>query len=293
MNGSIARTRHDAAGIGYMVAGSALITLNDALAKWLSATYPVGQILCLRGAFFFVPILFFIWRAGGMKTLRVKSVSGQLGRAALFIIASAFFVTSVGLMPLPTVIALTFTGPFFVTALAPSMLGEQVGWRRWLAVLVGFAGVLIIVRPFQDTWSWVVVLPVLGALCGALRDMATRKITGQETSESILFYGALAVVLVGLMTIPFGWQWVAPFDLMLFALQGFAMGIAHYLMIESFRMSEAALVAPFKYTGFIWAMIYGATLWGDYPDGWTILGAIVILSSGLYILHRELLRRKT
>ncbi|HEX2115720.1 MAG TPA: DMT family transporter [Alphaproteobacteria bacterium] len=292
MQGSIARTRHDAAGIGYMVAGSALITLNDAIAKWLTASYPVGQILCIRGAFFFVPILFFIWRAGGTKALRVHSISGQLGRAALFITASAFFVTSVGLMPLPTVIALTFTGPFFVTALAPTLLGEHVGWRRWLAVLVGFAGVLIIVRPFHEDWSWVAVLPVIGALCGALRDMATRQITARETSESILFYGALAVVVVGLATSPFGWQWVAPFDLMLFAVQGLAMGIAHYLMIESFRLSEAALVAPFKYTGFIWAVLYGAVLWGDYPDRWTILGALVILASGLYILQRELLRRK-
>jgi drug/metabolite transporter (DMT)-like permease len=293
MDGSIARARHDAAGIGYMVAGSALITLNDAIAKWLTASYPVGQILCIRGAFFFLPILFFIWRAGGTKALRVHSVSGQLGRAALFITASAFFVTSVGLMPLPTVIALTFTGPFFVTALAPTLLGEHVGWRRWLAVLVGFVGVLIIVRPFQEGWSWVAVLPVIGAMCGALRDVATRQITARETSESILFYGALAVVVVGLATLPFGWQWITPFDLMLFAVQGLAMGVAHYLMIESFRLSEAALVAPFKYTGFIWAVLYGALLWGDYPDSWTILGALVILASGLYILHRELLRRKT
>lgn len=293
MQVSVARPRHDAAGIGYMVAGSALITLNDAIAKWLTESYPVGQILCIRGAFFFVPILYFVWRAGGMKMLRVHSISGQIGRAALFITASAFFVSSVGLMPLPTVIALTFTAPLFVTALAPTLLGEHVGWRRWMAVIVGFAGVLIIVRPFDDSWGWVALLPVIAALCGALRDMLTRQITAKETSVSILFYGALAVVVAGLFTLPFGWVWVKPWDLLLFAVQGLAMGVAHYLMIESFRLSEAALVAPFKYTGFIWATIYGATIWGDYPDRWTILGALVILASGLYILHRELLRRKT
>jgi drug/metabolite transporter (DMT)-like permease len=286
------RPRHDARGIGYMVAGSALITLNDAIAKWLTDTYPVGQILCLRGLFFFVPIMFVVWRSGGLLALRVHSVSGQLVRAALFIIASAFFVTSVGLMPLPTVIALTFTAPLFVTAMAPGMLGEQVGWRRWMAVLVGFAGVLIIVRPFQEGWEWIVLLPVIGALCGALRDVSTRQITAKETSASILFYGALAVVLAGLVTMPFGWQRVAATDLMLLAVQGLAMGLAHYLMIESFRLSEAALVAPFKYTGFIWALLYGAAIWGDYPDRWTILGALVILASGLYILHRELRHRK-
>jgi drug/metabolite transporter (DMT)-like permease len=292
MQVSVARPRHDAVGVGYMVGGSALITLNDAIAKWLTATYPVGQILCIRGAFFFIPILFFVWRAGGVKMLRVHSVNAQVGRAILFIIASVFFVTSVGLMPLPTVIALTFTAPLFVTGLAPTLLGEHVGWRRWMAVLVGFVGVLIIVRPFQASWTLVALLPVVGALCGALRDMLTRQITAKETSVSILFYGALAVVIVGLFTLPFGWQWVSAPDLLLFAVQGFVMGIAHYLMIESFRMAEAALVAPFKYTGFIWAVIYGAAIWGDYPDRWTILGAAVILASGLYILHRELLRRK-
>jgi drug/metabolite transporter (DMT)-like permease len=292
MQVSASRSNHDAAGVGYMVAGSALVTLNDAIAKWLTASYPVGQILCIRGAFFFVPILYIVWRAGGMKMLRVHSISAQVGRAILFIIASVFFVSAVGLMPLPTVIALTFTAPLFVTALAPSVLGEEVGWRRWMAVLVGFVGVLVIVRPFQASWSWVALLPVIGAFCGALRDMLTRQITAKESSVSILFYGALAVVLVSLLSLPFGWRWISGPDLLLFAVQGFVMGIAHYLMIESFRMSEAALVAPFKYTGFIWAVIYGAAIWGDYPDRWTILGALVILASGLYILHRELLRRK-
>jgi drug/metabolite transporter (DMT)-like permease len=292
MQVSVARPRQDALGVSYMVGGCALITLNDAIAKWLTASYPVGQILCLRGAFFFIPILYFVWRAGGMKMLRVHSASAQVGRAILFIVSSAFFVTSVGLMPLPMVIALTFTAPLFVTALAPTVLGEQVGWRRWMAVIVGFIGVLVIVRPFQESWSWVALLPVIGAFCGSLRDMLTRQITAKETSVSILFYGALAVVLVSLLTLPFGWQWVSGPDLLLFVVQGFVMGIAHYLMIESFRMAEAALVAPFKYTGFIWAVIYGAAIWGDYPDRWTILGALVILASGLYILHRELLRRK-
>lgn len=292
MQVSAARPRQDAIGIGYMVAGNALVTLNDAITKWLTASYPVGQILFLRGVFFFVPILYFVWRAGGMRMLRVHSVAGQIFRAVLFIVASTLFVCSVGLMALPTVIALTFTAPLFVTALAPTLLGEIVGWRRWAAVIVGFVGVLVIMRPLDASWSWVVLLPVIGAFCGALRDMLTRRITARESSVSILFYGALAVVLVSLCTLPFGWRSVSTTDLLLFAVQGFVMGIAHYLMIESFRMAEAALVAPFKYTAFIWATIYGAAIWGDYPDRWTVLGALVILASGLYILHRELLRRK-
>src|SRR5690349_23607426 len=98
MQVSASRSNHDAAGVGYMVAGSALVTLNDAIAKWLVASYPIGQILCIRGVFFFVPILYFVWRAGGMKMLRLHSITGQVFRAALFIVASALFVWAVGLM---------------------------------------------------------------------------------------------------------------------------------------------------------------------------------------------------
>ena len=288
MQATLTRERHDSRGITLMVVASALITLNDAIAKWLSATYPVGQILCLRGVFFMVPVLFLVWRGGGLKSLRVHSVGGQVVRAGLFVLASAFFVTSVGLMPLSTVIALTFASPLFITALAPSMLGERVGWRRWTAVLVGFSGVLLIVRPFEEGWQWVALLPIAGAAAGSLRDIATRRITAHETSASILFYAALTVIVLGLATSPFGWMPLSSFDLTLLAIQGFAMGVAHYMMVESFRLSEAALVAPFKYSGFLWALVYGATIWGEYPDTTTLAGAGVILTSGLYILNREL-----
>ena len=288
MHAMVDRQRQDARGIALMVAGSALITLNDAIAKWLTATYPVGQILTLRGIFFLVPVLVLVWHGGGLRALRIHSVGGQAFRALLFVVASVFFVVSVGLMPLPTVVALTFASPLFITALAPVMLGEKVGWRRWMAVLTGFAGVLLIVRPFQEGWQWFALLPVAGALAGSLRDIATRRITAYESSASILFYAALTVIILGFATSPFGWQPLTTFDLMLFAFQGLAMGVAHYLMVESFRMAEAALVAPFKYTGFIWAVIYGIAIWGDYPDTMTLVGAGVILASGLYILNREL-----
>jgi drug/metabolite transporter (DMT)-like permease len=288
MEATLTRERQDGRGITLMVVASALITLNDAIAKWLTATYPVGQILCLRGVFFMVPVLFLVWRGGGLKALRVHSIGGQAVRAGLFVLASAFFVTSVGLMPLSTVIALTFASPLIITALAPSMLGERVGWRRWTAVLVGFSGVLLIVRPFQEGWQWVALLPIAGAAAGSLRDIATRRITAHESSASILFYAALTVIVLGLGTAPFGWVKLSAFDLTLLAVQGFAMGVAHYMMVESFRLSEAALVAPFKYSGFLWALVYGATIWGEYPDAMTLAGAGVILASGLYILHREL-----
>lgn len=271
-----------------MVAGSALITLNDALAKWLTASYPIGQILFLRGVFIALPILFLAWRGGGVRALKTRNIGGQIIRAALYVTSSGLFIYSVSIMALPTVVALTFTAPLFITMLAPLVLGERVGWRRWAAVFVGFLGVLLIVRPFQDDWRWQILIPVVAALAGSLRDLSTRRISAGETSTAILFYSTLGVTAVGLITWPLGWRAVASVDLVLLVIMGIAIGGAHYLLIEAFRLTEAALVAPFKYSALIWAIVLGATIWGDFPDQWALLGSAVILASGIYILHREM-----
>lgn len=271
-----------------MVAGSAMITLNDALAKWLTASYPVGQILFLRGLFVGLPIIYLAWRAGGVQALKPHDIRGQIIRAALFVTSSTLFVYSVSIMALPTVVALSFTAPLFITALAPLILREHVGWRRWAAVTAGFLGVLFIVRPFQDDWHWQVLIPIVAALAGSLRDISTRRISAGDTSTSILLYSTIAVTGVGLMTWPLGWAPVAPFDAALLAIMGIAIGAAHYLFIEAFRLTEAALVAPFKYSSLIWAIVLGATIWGDVPDRWALLGSGIILGSGIYILHREM-----
>lgn len=270
-----------------MVIGGALLTANDAVLKWLSGDYPVGQIMFLRGLFMFVPIGFLVWRAGGLAALRPVNRKAHVARAALVVTGSFLFITGLRYLPLAEAISVAFAGPLFITVLASLMLGETVGWRRWSAVLVGFIGVLVIIRPTGEAAQWAAIFPLAASFTGAFRDILTRLLSARETSVALLFYTSTGVVLAGLSTAPFGWQPVAAADIWLFALGGTLIGGAHFFMIECYRLAEAALVAPFKYSTVIWAALLGFLIWGDVPDGWSITGVTIVVASGLYILRRE------
>ncbi len=276
-----------------MVGGVALLTLNDAILKALSERYPIGQMLFLRGLFVFVPIAILAWRAGGRRSLRVRNVGGQLARALLTISSTFLFVTGLSLMPLADAIAIVIAGPLFVTALARPVLHEHVGWRRWLAVGVGLAGVLIMLRPGTSALRWAALFPLVGAFMGAMRDVVTRELCASDSSTAILCFTTVAVTVGGLLTWPLGWQVLETRDLLAFAASGMLLGAAHFLLIETFRFAQAALVAPFKFTNLVWAVLFGFLIWGDLPDRWVVLGASIVVASGLYILHRETGGRRT
>ena len=159
-------------------------------------------------------------------------------------------------------------------------------------MFVGFIGVLVIIRPTSDAIQWAALLPLIASFTGALRDIITRHIAAAEQSSTILAVSTAVVCLGGLATAPFGWQPVPLDDLALFLLSGLLLGGAHFLMIDTFRYAEAALVTPFKYMSIIWATALGFLVWGDLPDRWTISGSAIVIASGLYILNRETKRRR-
>jgi len=160
---------------------------------------------------------------------------------------------------------------------------------------VGFAGVLVMLRPQAalsidgggDGLNWLALFPAGAALCGAFRDILTRRISHGEATGTTLFYSTLGVTLAGAAVTPFGWQTPGATDLALLSLAGLLLCSAHFLHIETFRFAEAALVAPFKYSSLLWAMAFGFLIWGDVPDRWTLLGAGLLIGSGIYIFHRE------
>lgn len=274
-----------------MVGGGVLITLNDGAVKWLSADYPIGEIMTLRGLFIFLPIALIAWRMGGLRALEIRNLGAQGARAGLAMLSTVFYLTALAVMPIADIIAISFAGPLFLTMLATPLLGERVGWRRWTAVVVGFIGVVVMVRPGSGALQAVALLPVGSALMGALRDIITRRITSDmasaESSVAILCFTSLVVTLAGLLTLPFGWRTPSLVDLGLLALSGFLIGAAHYLLIEAFRFAEAGLIAPFKYINIVWAALIGFLVWGDIPDRWIVFGASLVIGSGLYIFHRE------
>ena len=279
-------------GIACMIGGGAVITLNDAVMKMMTVGFPVGEILFIRGVFVIIPIALLAWRFGGVTQLKVRSIRAQAIRAALTVLSTYLFITSLRYLDLADAVAIGFTGPLFLTALATPVLGEWVGWRRWAAVGVGFVGVLAMTRPGGEGAQWAALMPLGAALSGAIRDMLTRRMTVTETSVSMLCVSSVSVTLSGLATLPFGWPAVDLGDVGILAGAALFLGLGQFLFIEAFRLGEAVVVAPFKYSNLLWGILFGFLFWSQLPDRWTLAGAILVIGSGLYIFHRETLRRQ-
>lgn len=271
-----------------MVAAAGILTVNDAIAKWLTERYPVGQVLALRGGL--VVLLVYCWAVatGRGGVLRVRSWPLNLTRGGLMASSTFLFVTSLSLLPIADAIAISFAGPIFATALAALLLAEPVGWRRWSAVAVGFAGVVVMVRPTPEMFRIVALIPIVAALIGALRDIVTRKMgTGGESTLMVLIVSTAIVGFAGLLTLPFGWVALRPLDFLMFLGTSVLVAFAQGLMIESLKYGEVGLVGPFKYTSLVWAVLLGLVFWGDVPGLWTLAGSLLVIASGLYIWHRE------
>lgn len=291
MSQATALTAAPMKGIAAMIAGAALLSMNDAASKHLAEVYPVGQVLCFRQAASLLFIVPYALHLGGWPAFRIGNWMGQGIRGLLFLATAIFTVLSLSLLPIATVTAIAFASPIFVAALSVPMLKEHVGWRRWIAVLAGFAGVLVIVRPTGASFEWAMLVPVAAALANGLRDIFTRHLARTDTSISILFWSTVIVAGAAAFSAPFGWQPLTGDAVLWFLVNGAVAAGAHFLMIEALRLGEAALIAPFRYTALLWATIYGYVLWGDLPGAWVLAGAAIVIASNIYMIQRETRRR--
>lgn len=275
-------------GIACMIGAGAGLALNSAVVKFLVEDYPPGQIMVLRALFVFAMVGACVWRDGGPATLRVSNYGGQAIRALCLAASTFMMILSVGLLPLGDVFAIVHASPLFITAMAVFVLGERVRWRRWLAVIFGFLGVLIMLRPTAATFQMAALLPLAAAVLSATRDIVTRRISATDSSTATFAVTTTVILLAGIGLSMFsGWAPLKAADLWLFALAALFQGTAQFLMIETYRLAEAKIVAPFKYASILWAMIVGYLFWGDLPDVWILTGGTLVVASGLYILHRE------
>jgi len=272
-------------GIAAMTAGAGLLTLNDAVSKYLTEHYALGQVIGLRQAAAFLFMLPYAWAVTGLAALRSVNHAGQALRGLLFIGATVFTVTSLSLLPLSFVTIVLFSSPLFVAVMSAPVLGERVGLHQWIAIAAGFAGVLLIVRPAGSGFEWVMLLPVLSAFTIGARDALTRRLSRTDSSISMLLWSGLAVMVAGLFTLPFGWKAVDLQGAGWFLAAGFLNAAAQFMVIEAFRLGNAAVVAPFRYTGLLWAMLVGFIVWRELPDAWMLAGAAVVVCAGLYMLR--------
>ena len=264
-----------------------MFAMLDTGVKYVGQFYPVLQIAWARYVFQMVVVPMVIGRTRPRDILRTKRPGLQVLRSMMMVGATLSFFTAVNLMPVAEASAIGMISPLLVTALALPLLGEQVGRRRWLAVLFGLIGALIIIRPGFGNLSWAAILPVITAICYALYQITTRMLADIDPPITTFFYsGAVGVVVLSL-AVPFAWQTPTAGGWAMMIALGLIAGVGHFCVIQALRRAPASLLAPFSFTQLIWVTILGFLVFGDFPDNYTLLGAAIVVGSGGYVFYRE------
>jgi len=278
-------------GLGIILRVAAMFCLAGlaALVKWCSGRgVPVLEIIFFRNAFAFVPVLLYVWRTSGFTVLKTNRPVGHLTRSIIGLTGMVCGFTAVGLLPLTQSTAISFSAPLFMTALSALVLREHVGPHRWAAVAVGFVGVLIMVHPDPTRLVSAGTIFALVAAMGTAGAMtAIREIGRTEPGPTIVFYFTLAGAVLGLASLPFGWVIPDLGTLGLLIAAGLVGGVGQLFLTEALRRAPVAVVAPFDYTQLVWASLLGFLVWGETPRLATLIGAVVVAGSGVYILLRE------
>ena len=277
-------------GVAVMLLGMLLFALNDAMGKWLVSTYSLGQVILIRSAAALIVLVPILWRANISSVLRVERPMLQASRA-MFSTAELFcFYFAVKALPLADVMTYWLAAPIYVAALSPFLLGEKVGWRRWTAIAIGFVGVLIALKPSSASLTPAALFSILGSAAFAFMMLSGRQL--RNTPDTVLsFWQIIGAALAGIVAIavtPDGWVPLkSGFDLSLLALLGIVAMAAHMLVNRALKLADAATVAPLQYTLLLWAVVFGWLMFGDIPQPSIVIGAGLIVLSGLYIFFRE------
>jgi drug/metabolite transporter (DMT)-like permease len=277
-----------------MIIGTVLcFACMDATAKWLGRSIPPVQVVAVRyiGSVIFASLLLNPWRAP--KVMRTRRPRLQCLRSAFLLLSTTCSYVAVQYLPLTDMTTLTFASPLMVPLFAGPFLGEKIGPRRVAAIVVGFIGVLVVTRPVGHAFHAAALLVLLGALVNAFYSIATRKLAGQDAPETTMFYTGIVGAAVMLPVLPFVWETPPePRVWGMMAAIGALGALAHWLLILAHKHAPASILAPFYYTQLIGAVAIGAVVFGELPDRWTLIGAGIIVASGLYVLYRESVRRR-
>src|SRR6202045_1116508 len=273
------------AGIGLMLLSIFMFSFGDAIGKFIVATYSVGQLLCLRACAALLVLSPLIWRHRAAFAL-LERPRLQLLRVLLSTLEVAAFFLATVYLPLADVTTYYLACPIFVTALSAIVLRERVGWRRWSAIVIGFCGVLIALRPTSQTVSWPAMIALGGSLSFAVLMLITRSL--RATSDIVLASAQfIGTFVLGALLSPFGWVPPGLGSLGLFAAAGCISVCALLCVNRSLKLAPASVVVPYQYSMIVWAVMFGYVVFGDMPQMATILGAAIIIGAGLYIFLRE------
>lgn len=289
---SNAHERHPLRGIALITAAVFMFSAMDTLAKFmLSADYPVAGLIWARYAVNLLVMLALLWPRMGGKLFRTTRPGLQLVRGLLLVASTLCFYLALRYLPLAEAAAISFVGPVLTTILAGWLLRERASGSQWVAVLLGFAGVLIIIRPGGGLFTPAAVFPLLTAVLFSFYQIVTRKMSGHEHNYTTLFYTALIGGIVASLALPFGWQNPTLIQAAIMFGMGVFGGYGHYLLIRAVEYASPASLAPFGYSQLVWSTVLGYAVFGDFPDNGSLLGMAIVVIAGLLALNWKQMRR--
>ena len=288
MNLYISRTAGNTVlfGVLLMLLGDLLFSLNDAMGKWLVASFAVGQVLVIRSFGSFLILAPMIARQGPRSLFRVERVPLQILRVILTTGDVALFYAAVAYLPLADVMTFYMAGPIYVAALSHFFLGETIGWRRWLAVIIGFIGVVIALRPSTAILSWPSIFGLIGSLSFALTLILGRRLR-QTSDATLVTWQTVGALVTGLILSIGDWRTMSVLDFVAMLALGIVAGSAHLMITRALKLAPASLLAPLQYSLLLWAIVLGYVFFGELPDSQILIGSVIIVLAGLFIFHRK------
>ena len=272
-------------GIALMVVGCGLLTANDALMKSLVQSLPVGQVVGVRGVFALTVVLLLAPLIGGYGRLRANRQRDVILCSSMLVFNIVVFPFCLPHIPFADAIILAYTSPIWVVALAPLLIKESICWQQWGAVLIGFAGACLVIKPVGGGIHWAVFLALTVACVVGLRDILTRKIASRESALSIVAYANFLSIVIGMAMLQMKWESISAQQFGQLALAGLFFSVSQIMMVVAFRMVEASVLSTFKYSSILFAAGFGYLFWGEVLDIFVWTGAILITLSGVIIVH--------
>ena len=278
-------------GFLYMFLSVCTFSVMDLLVKW-SGDYSTGQVMFFRGLFGILPTYFLIPKDRLKTFYKTKRPWEHFFRCVMGLMALIAIIIALRELPLAVVVSLSYAAPLFITILSIFLLSEKVGMFRWLAVLIGFVGVIVISEPGFKNLNYLYLLPLVFCVGMAFVTITIRKLSTTEPIWLISIFFSIIILIASLTTIPFGWIMPTPKDFILLALIGITGGSANLFLTQSYKLSEVSLVAPLKYLSLIFAIIFGYLIWNEIPTLKTLIGASLVVLASLIIFRREIYHKE-
>ena len=266
-------------------------SVMDLIVKW-SENYPVGEVLFFRGFCGVIPLLFFIPRERYFDFYKTNRALLHFKRCASGLIAIVAIFIALRKLPLATVVSITFAAPIFTTIMSIFLLSEKVGMYRWMAVIVGFIGILVISEPGFTSMNLYYLYPIVFCLGLSYVAIAIKQLSSSEPVWLISFYFSVSIMILSFFTIPQGWLLPSAKDLFLLSTLGILGGLANLWLTQSYKFADVSLVTPLKYLALVFAIFFGYIFWNEVPTFKTLIGSALVIISSVIIFRREIQLKK-